>query len=168
MKKNLKKILKKYDLINDIIIFGSFVKGRAVPKDIDLAFITAEKDARLAHLIKKDLPDRTHLEFIRTSDVYSNPLFLSLINEGYSIRNGVFIRELLKIRPMRLYAYDLKHLNKSKKTLFGMALKKSLKKIKGEKVSTGSVLIPLGQASYFEDFLDVWGMKYKTKEWTVI
>ena len=33
---------------------------------------------------------------------------------------------------MRLYSYDLKHLNKSEKTLFGIALKNSLKKIKGD------------------------------------
>jgi len=165
----LKKLLKRYDLINDIIIFGSFVKGRDNPKDIDLAFIVKEKDIKLAHLIKKELGiNKVHLEFITSDDIYSSPLFLSLINEGYSIKKNDFLKNILKIKPMRVYSYDLKHLNKSKKTLFGMALKKTLKKIKGDKLSIGAVLIPISQTSYFEDFLEVWEMKYKTKEWTVI
>lgn len=169
LKKNLRKILKRYDLIEDIIIFGSFVKARTTPKDIDLAFIVKEKDTKLVHEIKKELiVSKAHLEFIKSDDVYSSQLFLSLINEGFSVRKDSFLRHKLKIRPMRLYAYDLKHLNKSKKTLFGIALKKTLKKIKGEKISVGAVLVPISQTSYFEDFLEVWGMKYKTKEWTVI
>jgi len=165
----LKRILKRYDVVKDIIIFGSFVKGRDDPKDIDLAFIVKEKDTRLVNLIKKELMvSKAHLEFITLDDVYSSSLFLSLINEGYSIKKDNFLKNVLKIRPMRVYSYDLKHLDKSKKTLFGIALKKSLRRIKGDKISTGAVLIPLRQTSYFEDFLDVWGMKYKTKEWTVI
>lgn len=168
LKKNLRKILRKYDIIKDIIIFGSFVKGRDNPKDIDLAFIVKKKNTKLVPLIKKEIGiNKAHLDFITVDDVFS-PLFLSLINEGYSIKKNKFLRNVLNIRPMRLYAYDLKHLDKSKKTLFGIALKKSLKKIKGEKVSIGSVLVPINQTSYFEDFLDAWGMKYKTKEWTVL
>lgn len=169
LKQNLKKILKKYDSIKYIIIFGSYVKGREDPKDIDLALIVTEKDLKLLDLIKKELiTDKIHLEFINLEDIFFNSLFLSLINEGYSIKKDKFVREILNIRPMKLYAYNLKHLNKSKKTLFGIALKHTLKKIKGEKVSIGSVLIPINQVSYFEDFMDVWGMRYKTKEWIVI
>lgn len=168
LKKNLKKILKKYKLINDIIIFGSFVKGKGSYKDIDLAFIVKERDIKMVSLIKKEIGiNEVHLNFITIDDMFSS-LFLSLINEGYSIKEDKFLRDILSIRPMKLYSYDLKHLNKSKKTLFGVALRKSLNKIKGEKVSTGAVLIPIEQTSYFEDFLEVWGMKYKTKEWIVI
>ncbi len=169
LKRNLKKLLKKYDTIKDIIIFGSFVKGRDNPKDIDLAFLVFKKSIELVDKIKKDIDlINVHLDFIEVDDLYSNPLFLSLINEGYSIKYDGFIRDILNIKPMRVFVYDLKHLDKSKKTLFGMALKKCLIKIKGEKMSNSVVLIPLQQTSYFEDFLEAWGMKYKTKEWTVI
>jgi len=169
LKKNLRKILKRYDSIKDIIIFGSFVKGGGNPRDIDLAFLVIGEGIRLVDLIKKELiTDKAHLEFIDLEDLYSSSLLLSLINEGFSIKKYNFLRDILKIRPMRFYSYNLKHLNKSKKTIFGMALKNNLKKIKGEKIGTGVVLIPIDQTSYFEDFLDVWGMKYKTKEWSVI
>lgn len=167
LKRILKKLLKKYDAVKDIIIFGSFVKGRPNPKDIDLALIVEEKDINLAISIKKEVVSNVHLEFIVADDIYSSPLFLSLINEGFSIKKDDFLRNILKTKPMRLYIYDLTHLNKSHKTLFGMALKKSLKRIKGEKIGSGAVLVPIDYASYFEDFLDVWGMKYKTRELTV-
>ena len=168
MKKNLKKILKKSDKINDIILYGSFVKGRGNPKDIDIAFITNEKDIKIISEIKEEVGlSQAHIDFITLDDVFGS-LFLSLINEGYSIKKDSFLRDALNIRPMRIYSYDLKHLDKSKKTLFGIALKKCLGKINGEKAGLGAVLVPISQTSYFEDFLDVWGMKYKTKEWTVI
>lgn len=168
LKKNLKKVLNKYDSINDIIIFGSFVKGREVPKDIDIALIVKERDPNLISLVKEEIKiSKVHLDFITLDDIFSK-LFLSLINEGYSIKNDDFVKTKLNIKSMKLYSYDLKHLEKSGKTLFGIALKKTLEKIKGEKVSIGSVLIPMNQTSYFEDFLDAWGMKYKTREWTVI
>jgi len=169
LKKILKKLLKKYDAVKDIIIFGSFVKGGPSPKDIDLALIVEQKNTNLVNLIKREIDiSKTHLEFVIINDIYSSPLFLSLINEGFSIKKGDFLRNILKTKPMRLYIYDLTHLDKSHKTLFGIALKKNLKKIGGEKISVGAVLVPMQQTSYFEDFLDVWGMKYKTKEFTVI
>lgn len=168
LKRNLKKLLKKYNLIEDVIIFGSFLKGRDKPKDIDLAFIVKEKNLELIPLIKKNLGiDNVHLEFINIKDIYSTKLFLNLLNEGYSVKYNKFLRDILNIHPMKMYTYDLKHLNKSKKTLFGIALKKNLRRINGEKIGIGSVLIPINQTSYFEDFLEIWGLKYKTKEWTV-
>lgn len=169
LKKNLKSILKKYESVTDFIIYGSFVKGRDSPKDIDIAVLVKHKDLKLVPLIKKDIAIANHhLEFIELDDIYSSTLFMSLLNEGYSIKKDDYLRNILNTRPMRIYSYDLKHLNRSQKTLFGLSLKKTLNKLKGEKVSNGAVLIPISQSSYFEDFLNAWSMKYKTKEWTVI
>ncbi len=168
LKKNLQKILKKYDFVIDIIIFGSFVKGRDAPKDLDLALIVKEKKTEFIPEIKSilNIPN-LHLEFIKIDEIYYNTLFLSLINEGYSVKLGAFLREYLHLKPMKLYSYNLKHLQKSQKTTFGVALNKTINKIGGEKVSAGAVLVPFESTSYFEDFLSAWEMKYKTKEWAV-
>lgn len=169
LKRNLKRILKKYKALADIIVFGSYVKGRISPKDIDFALMVKEKDLDLARKIKQELPSmNVHLEFIRTGELYAHPLFISLLNEGYSIREGAFLRDILGISPKRLYKYDLKHLEQTKKVMFANAVKKTLKKINGEKIGNGAVLVPLSHASYFEDFLEIWGLRYKTREWTVI
>ena len=168
LKKNLQQILKRYDFIVDIIIFGSFVKGRDTPKDIDLAFIVKEKKTQFISEIKSLIKvPNPHLEFIKVDEVYHSVLFLSLINEGYSVKLEAFLREHLHLKPMKLYAYNLTHLQKSQKTTFGVALNKTISKIGGEKVSVGAVLVPIESTSYFEDFLSAWEMKYKTKEWAV-
>lgn len=168
LKKSLKKLLRRYNSIKDIIIFGSFVKGRDSPKDIDLAVIVAEKDLNMVTAIKEEVGiEDIHITLMEFEDIYSGGLFLSLLKEGYSLKEDDFLKNRLGIRPVRFYIYDLKHLDKSKKTMFGIALRKNLQKTKGEKIGAGAVLIPIEQASYFEDFLDVWGMKYKTKELTV-
>ena len=44
IEKNLKHILKRYKQVADIIIFGSYVKGEKIPKDIDLAIMAKEKN----------------------------------------------------------------------------------------------------------------------------
>jgi hypothetical protein len=153
----------------DIIIFGSFVKGRDTPKDIDLAFIVKEKKTELVPEIKSFLAlPALHLEFINIEEIYFNTLFFSLINEGYSVKKQAFLREHLHLKPMKLYAYNLTHLLKPQKTTFGVALNKTIHKIGGEKVSAGAVLVPIESTSYFEDFLSAWEMKYKTKEWALI
>ena len=160
MRKSLLKILKSYKEIKDIIIFGSLVKGRSNPEDLDLGLISK---------VKKELGlNQVHLELIFLDELIYNTLFLSLVNEGYSVLKGKYLNELLGTKPKRLYAYDLIHLNQSQKTLFGKALRLTLVKTKGIRVSAGAVLIPLSQSSYFEDFLKAWEMKYKTREWTVI
>lgn len=169
LKKSLQKLLKKYEPIKDIIIFGSWVKGRDNPKDIDLAFIVEKRDWELISLIKKELSwEKIHIELIEAGEMHFHTLFVNLLNEGYSIKKKNYLRNILGIKPMKLYVYNLKNLsNKSEKTLFGIALNKSLVKLKGEKVGAGAVLIPLEWTSYFEDFLGAWGLKYKTKEYLV-
>lgn len=144
------------------------VKGRNNPEDLDLALLVTELDLGLVSKVKKDLGiDQVHLEMVLVDEIIYNTLFLSLINEGYSVLKGKYLNELLGTKPMRLYSYDLIHLNQSQKTLFGKALRQNLSKMKGIRVSPGAILIPLSLSSYFEDFLKAWGMKYKTREWTV-
>ena len=162
MKKNLKKLLKKSDII-DIIVFGSFLKQKEKVSDIDIAVIIKE--------ISLDLPEefdkKIHVTQIRVSDILNTALILSLLCEGYSIKQDAYLRDIHDIKPMKLYDYNLLNLNKSQKTQFAAALRKLLKRVKGEKVGSGAVLVPYEWTSYFEEFLDVWELKYKTREFRV-
>lgn len=160
----MQKILKKYSDIKDIIIFGSYVKGKDMPNDIDIALLMDKVEPKMIGLVENELNFKADIELIDFFMFYAGNLFISFINEGFSIKKNMFLRDLLGIKPVKIYIYDLKSMNKSKKTLFGLALKKNIKKTKGEKISIGSVLIPIESTGYFEDFLDAWGLKYKTKE----
>ena len=169
LNKSLKLLLKKYPNINDIIVFGSSVKGKQSPKDIYIALIVNKKEISLSGEIKEDLKNKNlDIEMLLPEEVYQTRLGLSLISEGFSIRCGKFLREQLNLRPQKIYIYELKQLTQTQKVFFGMGLKDILKKTDGAKIGSGSVMVPLGKTGLFEDFLDTWHLKYTSKEYLVL
>lgn len=169
MKKSLRKLLKKYKEIEDFIIFGSSVKGKHAPKDIDIAIVMGIKDISLAGKAKDGLKEwNPDVEIIRPEEVYSTRLGMALISEGFSIKDNRYLRDGLGISPMKIYTYEIKHLEQVKKVLFGRGLNNFIKESKGIKLGAGCVMVPVHQSSKFEDFLDTWGLKHKAKEYLVL
>ncbi len=128
LKKNLKNILKNYKEIKDIIIFGSFVKNKEESKDIDIAMIVEKKDIILISKLKKDILADIHITLITENEIITNPLTLTLINEGYSMVKDDYIKNILKIKPMKLYSTTLCTLTVQTKHYLIFPLKKHLKK----------------------------------------
>lgn len=169
MKKSLKALLKKYREINDFIIFGSLVKGKYAPQDIDIALIVNKGDISLVGEIKTQLKERNvDIEMITPEDIYQSRLGLNLISEGFSIKNNQFLREKLGLSPMKIYIYEIKNLTQTKKVLFGRGLNNIIKETKSAKLGAGSIMVPIQESSKFEDFLQVWELKYKAKEYLVL
>ena len=80
--KKLEKLLKRYDQINDFILFGSAVKGKEMPNDIDLAIIMDKKDLNISNELKKELEDyKVHLDLISSSSLLKTKLSLNLFNK---------------------------------------------------------------------------------------
>ena len=169
LKEDLKKLLKKYDKISDIYLFGSSVKGKFIPGDIDIAIITDKKDFELLKKINKELENyhNLHVELILFKEIFTEPIWKSLLSEGFSIKKNKYLSELMEIQSKSLYNYDLKELNNSEKTMFNRAFRAIITSIKGIPVSRGAVLIPTNKSSEFEDFLEAW-KKVKTKKWRTL
>ena len=163
MKKNLKKFLTKYKEIEDIIIFGSFVKDKFQPKDIDIAVIMSKRDSMVIGEISSELPEKIDIEVLVPKQIYETHLGLSIISEGFSIRENKFLKDMVGIKPKKIYSYDLKELTPSEKRRFHRALKEHLNEIKGERLGAGSVMVPKEKTGFFEDFLDIWKLKLKSK-----
>ncbi len=169
MKKSLKKLLKKYKEIEDFIIFGSLVKGKYEPKDIDIAVVLDKKDVSLVGEVKEYLKIKNlDIEMIKPEEIYQTRLGLNLITEGFSIKNNRFLRAKLGIAPMKIYTYGIKSLTQTEKVLFGRGLNQMIKEVNAVKLGAGSIMIPVGKSSKFEDFLNTWDLKYKTKEYLVL
>jgi predicted nucleotidyltransferase len=97
LKELLKKQLEKYNRIEDIIIFGSAVKGKKNPKDIDIALVMSQKDYPLAKQFYNDLPKLKipiHTTVVLWNEVYTEPIWKSLLAEGFSIKEDRFIKIL--------------------------------------------------------------------------
>ncbi len=169
LKEDLRKLLKKYKEIEDFYMFGSFVKGRFSPSDIDIALITYKKDFKLLSDVLKELKEyhNLHIEMFLFKEIFTEPIWKSLLSEGFSIKRNKHLRDLMGIESGVLYKYNLKKMNRSEKTMFNRAFIEEIKTIHGSPVSAGSVIIPIEQEKEFDDFLDHWD-KAQKKKWRIL
>ncbi|MFC1690686.1 nucleotidyltransferase domain-containing protein [Nanoarchaeota archaeon] len=165
LKIDLKKLLKRYNQIEDFYIFGSSVKGAIKPSDVDVALISYKKDFNLLSDVLKELKsyDKLHVEMFQFKEIFSEPIWKSLLSEGFSIKKNKYFRDLMGIKSGVLYKYDLKKMTRSEKTMFNRAFKQEVKSTGGNSVSPGSVIIPIEQEKEFDAFLSCWNKAKKNK-----
>src|SRR3989344_4160672 len=112
----------------DIILFGSSVKGKDEPEDIDLILVYAFKeDKDHNYEIKKQFENtrfKAHIVSISYSDIWK-PSFLareSIILEGYSFRNKQFLFSSIGLSSFVLFRYKLGKMNNSERMRFYYSL----------------------------------------------
>ena len=159
--KKLRKLLYKYKTIEDIILFGSLVKGSSKPRDIDIALLL-KNNLELKEIKNeiKAIESKADIEVI--DNIYS-VLWVVLIREGFSIKKNRFLFDIYKLQPVALYKYSLKKLNPVQKVQFSRGLKNILKDTKANILSRSIVLLPLNKKMEFEEFLETWNLIYETK-----
>ena len=144
--------MKKYigdKKVIDIIVFGSFVKGKEVPNDIDIAIISNEK-------FEIDIPN-FHVVFLKPLDFFNNPpsLVHTLFREGYSLKNNKYFSEIYKFLSKVLFRYELKNLNASTKVkivnmLRGKGGNGLVKENSGDWLANQVFIVPVGNENIFE------------------
>ena len=158
-------MLKKEKPLADIFVFGSAVKGKERPNDIDIIGFFREKDYNAAedilYMAKKaadSLGISLHTEPMFAEDLFQ-PVLLSVLHEGFSVRHNKSIKELLGVTPYFLIAYSLAGKTPSQKVMFSYALygrKKGegmLAEIKGKVAGRGSILVPAESEARIAAFL---------------
>lgn len=182
MLKNLKKLLeseKKDQTIFDIIVYGSAVKGKEYPRDVDIMVIFLEgslKD-RLNRLqdIKSKLKKVAKNYIIDMKQMLLKELFSSsflartgILLEGTSIFKKRKFCETLGFRSFTLFWYNLKGLSHSQKVKFNYILagrntKGILKELNGIRLVNGAVKIPMENSDIFEEILKNNKVNYSKK-----
>jgi len=164
----LLKYLKKKE-IEDIIIFGSFLKGKENIKDIDITIVFKKFSKTIWQDINK-IGDEYHFSKTTFSKLLIEPLFWqTLLHEGYSLKHEEFISNILGMKSSFLFEYELLNLDKIKKQTFSHALYGTggranfLKNIKGEKIGRNSILIAEEYSEEMRSFLDTWNVIYKVR-----
>jgi predicted nucleotidyltransferase len=158
IKSKLKKFLKDKEII-DILVFGSAVKGKAMPGDIDIAIIT-EKE-------RIDIPG-FHVSMIKPEEFFK-PLSLihTLLREGYSLKNKKLFAEMHKFSSRVLFKYELVPLAASEKVkivniLRGKGEQKGMvEENGGEWLANQVFLIPIDREHIFEKFFLNFKIKFK-------
>lgn len=158
--------------IIDIILFGSSVKGKEKPRDIDvLVLFKDKKDLDLSYKLRKDL-EKKNFKIEITSKTYKelfNPAFKareSILSEGFSLIQRKFLSEGCGYMNFILFKYELKNLNKSNRmrfyySLYGRGKEKGmLKELNLTKFSETILLCPVQSENEIKDYLEKWDIKY--------
>lgn len=164
-RKNKKEII-------DIILFGSIVKGKEKPKDIDILLVYKTKaDLDTSYGLTKSL-ERQGFKVSITSKAYKDifkPAFIAreaVLSEGYSLINNTFISEGLGYSNLAMFRYSLKGLSKSERMRFYYSLygrgkdKGMLHKLKSNKFSNEIIISPVSSIEEMRTYLDSWKIKY--------
>jgi len=169
--KDLEKSLKSQieGNIVDLIFFGSFVKGKHRPEDLDVAIVVKDENdleldtvSDIREILKEEFQD-PDTEVVEVQNIYSTGIGLSIILEGYSVDNSEFLREVLGVKPYNIYQYSLEKLTRSKKSSFNRALKNILDEVGGEKIGRGVAKVPRGEAGRIEDVFKRWEIWSETE-----
>ena len=171
LNKTCRILIRKYKL-EDMIIFGSALKGKSRPSDIDIAIIIDEKKNNIEKISQELSQLRIDLHITKINPcnlLMETRLWSTLIHEGFSVKKQRFLSEMFNLRPMLLFQYELKDLDKIKKQAFCHALygtggrESFLDTVKGEKIGRNSVLVPVSRAEEMRSFLETWDLIYKLR-----
>lgn len=149
IKNKLKEYLKNKEII-DIILFGSFVKGKESYSDTDIAVIS-EKQIEIPHF---------HIININPKEFFINPsrIINTLIKEGFSLKNNKLVAESYGFSSRIMFIYSLAEKSSSEKVkivnkLRGKGKERGLiEENHGEWLSNNVFIIPIEKESLFERF----------------
>lgn len=174
LKANLKSFLKKENYLVDVILFGSALKGKVKPGDIDLIALFRDHDPEkiedILYRIRKrgeELKLNLHIEPIVVDQMFNEKVYPLLLHEGFSIRCFDFVHKKLNIQPLVLVTYLLEGKSASDKVRFSYALygrnkgEGLLGKINGRIVGKGSILIPIAHQETIKEFFRQWEVEYQ-------
>lgn len=160
-KNKLKNLLKKEEIL-DIIVFGSLIKGKISPQDIDIAIITN-------HPEKIKEIKGFHTSVLTPKEFFTNPppIIHTFLREGYSLKNQKSFSEIFKFSNKVLFKYELTNLKPSIKVKIVNILRGKnkepglVKESKGEWLANQVFLTPLKKEHIFEKLFLNFKIRYK-------
>lgn len=175
--KEFSNIIKEYLIkpeIIDVILFGSIVKGKDKPGDIDLLILfsdSVKETGNIVYEVRKKL-EKISKGFevigLRYNEI-SKPGFFAkegILSEGFSLKTNKFLLENFGYINMVLFKYELGKLNKSKRMqfyygLYGRGKENGLlRKTNSYKFSDSVVFSDIHKSEIIKEFFDKWKIKY--------
>lgn len=176
-KKEIKKYIIKEKII-DAIIFGSVMRGKEKPRDVDLCIIINEKDElkgldlidSLSKITDKYKKFKFQINLLTEKQfIDGNTLTNTLIKEGFSIKKDKKIAEVFGFECDSLFIYSLNKFSNTKRVKFHYVLKGRYNKkgilddLKGKFLGTGTIILPSENEEKLKEVFEKWGVNYKIK-----
>nr|WP_237705120.1 nucleotidyltransferase domain-containing protein [Thermococcus zilligii] len=175
----VRTFLESHEEVFDVVLYGSTVLGKERPNDLDLMILTRKKlpPLQLRELILQlkgalstIIPrEKLDIKAISLEELFdpNNLASLGLLIEGYSLRHGKNLAELVNGKAYALFRFTLGGLPRKERVRFQYALKgrdmKSglLKELNGEQWGAWVIVVPIQHTYRFREFLELWGIKYE-------
>ena len=172
LKNELNKFIKTTE-IKDILVFGSLIKGKEKPNDVDILVIFKKRVIKdQEYQIKKILTRHyNNISIIsKTKKTITEASFdarESILFEAFSLLTKKNIAEEYGFLSFGLFKYNFSNWDKLQKTKFYYALNGRgseegiFQQLNSIKLSDQTILIPLNKIDNFKEFLDSWKLDYK-------
>lgn len=177
---NLKRHLelKKYieplldDSIVDVFLFGSYVKNKSNPSDIDICIVFKDKiGLNKVHLFEETLSQNninSHISFLTVSQFFTKMHALSRTQmfEGISLINGESMAERYGLKSLTMYSYNLNSLSSSDKVRFVYFIRGRNKKkgiiaqLNGKFLSKSCFVVPVQYDAEILQALEQWNIEF--------
>lgn len=167
LKNKWKKSWKKEIL--DIFLFGSAIKGKSKPNDIDLCLVFKNQiNLNLLREAEKLLGEKFHISSLLVKDFICQVHSLSrtILLEGVSILSGKKLAESYGLNPKIIYSYHLSGEEPSKKVRLVYLLRGRggtrglVEKMGGNFFSISAFMIPVDKDKEMQEILESWKVKY--------
>ena len=175
LNKAANKILKKFENeLDDIILYGSYMKGKEKYNDIDILLIFKN---RVNKKIESEFKDELIISEFNKFDINSitiNELkgdgFIAkegLYLEGKSLLSGKLLSESLGFISLAFVKYDISKIKGSLRTrlyysLIGRGVSKGfLSEIKGVRYSNNVIICEYSVIEKLKEFLNHWNIEYE-------
>lgn len=172
----LKKLFKKHeDLLEDVILFGSSMKGKYQPKDVDILIIFKKKVDKKVEIELKNTFKSENLK----QDIDLNSISLKELEgdnfiaregiylEGFSLIKNRQVNETLGFSSVAIIKYDLKNIKGSKRIRFYYALqgrnetKGFLFTIGAKRFAKNVIICDYSVVEKLKSFFEQWNIEIK-------
>ena len=169
---------ERQDRVLDILVYGSTVRGRRAPGDLDVLVVLRDTTSqeyvdipyRLRKLLEKERGEgQLDVKGVKVEE-FLDPNYLArtrVLIEGYSLLHDEYLCTRFGLAPHALFTFDLKGLTRSEKTRFHYAMKGRsgelgvLDGLGGVHLGRGVVIVPINAAGDFCDLLEMWNVRYE-------
>jgi len=158
--------------IKDVVLFGSTIRGKLEPNDIDILMIfikSVDKDIEYEFRKRASKIFASISIISKTEDNLYDESFSArdaILFEGYSLVRKRFIASLYGFDSLGLFMYQTKSMSNAAKTRFYYALngrrgsKGVANSLAAIKISNNMIAIPLENIEAAKNFFDTWKVEY--------
>ena len=178
--KNLKKWLlsEKREAIFDIVIYGSLVKGKLSPRDIDILVVFLEGSLKerldinqeIKNSLKKKINGNIDMQQCLLKELFSSEFLArtGILLEGFSVFKNKKFCQTLGFESFTLFWYNLNGLTHTQKVKFNYILtgrnqKGIIESLGGKRLAGGVIRIPIETSLELEEILKNNKINYNKK-----